>query len=95
MSSAVGVGTVALLFLFAIQAFQSVAIGVVACLALMGWRCFIEFHGARQAVQDSQLVFLSTLAIYLCWGFFVRLQQLRPSWKHALAAGSRVGVQPV
>ena len=47
--------------------FSSWAVGFWAALALLGCRYYLLFHGVRNAVQDSMLVLLTTLAMLIGW----------------------------
>ena len=62
-----GVGTCFVLYLFAHLLFSSRWIGLIAVFTLLGCNTYILRHGVRAGVQDSFMIFLSTLALYLGW----------------------------
>lgn len=58
-----GCGTVLLVFILAARMFHTPLAGVVAAIALLGCSSYVFNHGVRTAVQDSMLIFLSTVAL--------------------------------
>ncbi len=93
----VGVGTVVAIFLFGRYLFQSSLAGLLAALALLGCRSYIFGHGVREAVQDSMVVFLTTLALIISWHFvgsaeFVTPNQKRLQYRRATFLGLLIGL---
>jgi 4-amino-4-deoxy-L-arabinose transferase-like glycosyltransferase len=74
------IGTSLLLYLLAIRMFSSRIAGLVSVLALLGCHIFVLEHVARRAVQDSMLVFLFTLAMYVAWIILPRVSEVHRSY---------------
>lgn len=62
-----GVLTILLTYFFARRLFSSRLTGLISVLAFLGSEVYITYHGVRTAVQDSLLVFLSTVVMYAGW----------------------------
>ncbi|MBL7661374.1 glycosyltransferase family 39 protein [bacterium] len=65
IDAASGAGTFFAIYLIALRWFGSGLLGIFSVCALIGSRIFAFSHGYRVAVQDSIVVFFTTLAIYL------------------------------
>lgn len=71
-----GAGTVLLTYVFGRHLFHSRIVGILSALLLLGCRAYILDHTVRHAVQDSLLVFLTTLTLYCAWNFLERLSEV-------------------
>jgi len=80
------------LYFFSRRIFRSRLAGIAAALALIGCNAYVFGHGVRKAVQDSMLIFLSTLALMLGWIAIESLLESRSRLRAGLAAGICVGL---
>ena len=85
-----GVGTIAMLTLFAHRVLKKPLIGVFAGLILVTSRGFIYAHITRTGDFDSLLVLFENLYLLLFFCFFVSVEKLRKTRFLYLAAGAAV-----
>jgi len=70
-----GVITVLLCFFLGLELFSSTRAGVFSAILLLSCRSFLFEHMTRDAVQDSMLVLLCTLAMFAGWRIFSTLSK--------------------
>lgn len=87
-----GVGLVVLTYGFGAILFGSLWVGLFSAFFLLGNQPFLFVHGVRSAVQDTTMLFLTSLVMLIAWKFFSELPDRRGSLREAGAAGLLVGL---
>lgn len=63
-------GIVIILYFFTLELFKSTGAAFFTCLFLLGNHLFFFNHGVRSAVQDTMMLFLTSLAMLFLWKIF-------------------------
>lgn len=92
IDATLGVGLIGLCYLFAVVLFRNFWAGLLSALFLLGNQVFFFVHGVRSAVQDTMMLFLTSLAMLIAWNFFKQLTENKNSFRQGKIAGLLLGL---